>query len=150
MSVDIAKAILDANRYMTLATADAEGRPWASPVWYATADYGEFFWVSRPDARHSLNIAARPQVGIVIFDSHAPGAGKAVYMSADAAEVGADRVERGIAIFSARSIAQGLPEWTAADVAAGARHRLYVATARQHFLLDDRDERLPVDLRAGM
>jgi pyridoxine/pyridoxamine 5'-phosphate oxidase len=146
MSVDIVRAIVDANRYMTLATADEEGRPWPSPVWYATADYSEFFWVSRPDTRHSLNIAARPQVGIVIFDSHAPGAGQAVYMLADAAEVRGERVERGIAIFSSRAIAQGLPEWTAADVAVGARHRLYVATARQHFILNDRDERLPVSV----
>jgi hypothetical protein len=30
-----AKEIIDANRYMTLATADAQGTPWASPVWFA-------------------------------------------------------------------------------------------------------------------
>lgn len=31
----IARAIVDSNAYMTLATADETGRPWASPVWYA-------------------------------------------------------------------------------------------------------------------
>ena len=30
--VEAARGIIDANRYMTLATADAEGEPWASPV----------------------------------------------------------------------------------------------------------------------
>jgi len=35
----VVKAIVDANQYMTLATADEDGLPWASPVWYAAADY---------------------------------------------------------------------------------------------------------------
>jgi nitroimidazol reductase NimA-like FMN-containing flavoprotein (pyridoxamine 5'-phosphate oxidase superfamily) len=32
------REILAANRFMTLATADAGGTPWASPVWFATED----------------------------------------------------------------------------------------------------------------
>jgi len=48
-----ARAIIDANSYMTLGTADAEGRPWVSPVWFSTADPRELFWVSDPDARVS-------------------------------------------------------------------------------------------------
>ena len=39
----MARAIVDGNSYMTLGTADAEGLPWASPVWYAPASYREFF-----------------------------------------------------------------------------------------------------------
>ena len=31
----IARAIIDDGDYMTLATADESGRPWASPVWYS-------------------------------------------------------------------------------------------------------------------
>jgi Pyridoxamine 5'-phosphate oxidase len=46
-----AKAIVEANRYMMLATADEAGRPWASPVWYATGDYRDFFWCSRATRR---------------------------------------------------------------------------------------------------
>jgi nitroimidazol reductase NimA-like FMN-containing flavoprotein (pyridoxamine 5'-phosphate oxidase superfamily) len=37
----VARTIIDANQYMTLATADAQGQPWAAPVFYATADYFE-------------------------------------------------------------------------------------------------------------
>ena len=33
--MDAARAIVEANRFMTLATADADGVPWASPVWFA-------------------------------------------------------------------------------------------------------------------
>jgi Pyridoxamine 5'-phosphate oxidase len=44
----VVKAIVDANQYMTLAIANEDGTLWASAVWYATADYSEFIWVSSP------------------------------------------------------------------------------------------------------
>jgi nitroimidazol reductase NimA-like FMN-containing flavoprotein (pyridoxamine 5'-phosphate oxidase superfamily) len=142
-----AKAILDANRYMTLATADESGMPWASPVWYASEDYREFFWVSAPGARHSRNLAGRPQVGIVIFDSQVPGgAGQAVYISATAEEVAGAEIDAGVEIFSRRSEEQGLRVWTSDQVRAPARHRLYRAVASEHFVLSPRDERLAVSL----
>jgi nitroimidazol reductase NimA-like FMN-containing flavoprotein (pyridoxamine 5'-phosphate oxidase superfamily) len=80
---DLARGIIDANRYMTLATADRDGRPWASPVWFAHQGYTEFLWISRPEARHSRNLAVRPELAIVIFDSTVPaGQGQAVYVEA--------------------------------------------------------------------
>jgi hypothetical protein len=36
-----ARVTVDSNRYMTLATADESWVPWASPVWFAWADYRE-------------------------------------------------------------------------------------------------------------
>ena len=87
-----ARALIDRSRYMALATADADGRPWVSPVWFAHEDYTEFLWVSRPDARHSLNIEARPAVALVVFDSTvAPRDAQAAYVEAEAEEVGAPR-----------------------------------------------------------
>ena len=84
----VARAIIDANLYMVLGTADRDGRPWVSPVYYAPAGYAEFYWVSYPEARHSRNLAVRPRIGIVIFDSRAPiGTGQGVYMSAVAREL---------------------------------------------------------------
>lgn len=130
---------------MTLGTASESGLPWASPVWYATEDYREFFWVSSPQARHSRNLAARPQLGIVIFDSQVPvGGAQAVYMSAVAEELADADLERGIAIFSRRSEAQGLRAWTIDDVRPPGRFRLYRATVSEHFVLGAGDERLPV------
>ena len=35
--------VIDANRYLVLATADQHGVPWVSPLWYAHAGYREFF-----------------------------------------------------------------------------------------------------------
>ena len=78
-----ARAIVDAGRYMTLGTADADGHPWVSPVWYAHEDARTFIWVSDPGTRHSFNIAARPDVSLVVFDSHAElGEGQGVYVRA--------------------------------------------------------------------
>ena len=103
----IARAIIDANLYMTLGTADETGRPWVSPVYYASAGYTQFYWVSSPEATHSRNLATRPQISIVIFDSQAPiGTGQAVYRSAIAEELTGVELERRIAIFSRGSEAR--------------------------------------------
>lgn len=145
----VARAIIDANLYMVLATADADGNPWVSPVYYAPAEYRDFFWVSRPEAAHSRNLSARPdrEVAIVIFDSSAPiGTGQAVYMSAVARQVDDDEAAEGIAVFSRRSLAHGGNEWTAKDVQAPAELRLYQATATEHSILGEGDRRVPVTL----
>ena len=140
----VARSIIDKHRYMTLGTADADGLPWASPVWYAPRDYREFFWVSSPEARHSRNLAVRPQLAIVIFDSHLAGGWESLYMAATAEPV-AD-VDDAIAIFSRRSEARGLPTWMRENVVPPARHRLSRAIASEHFVLDALDTRLPVSL----
>lgn len=149
----VARVIIDANLYMVLATADDSGRPWASPVYYAVADYREFFWVSSPDATHSRNIAGRPQVGIVVFNSQVPiGTGQGVYMPAMAIQLDGDAMKRGIEVFSRRSVATGGRPWTIADVAAGALLRLYRATASEHSILakDGKpDHRLMVNVTPG-
>jgi Pyridoxamine 5'-phosphate oxidase len=105
---DIARAILDAGIYVVLATADADGMPWASPVWFAKEDYEELYWVSYPGARHSQNIAVRPQIAMVVFDSTVPpGTGQGVYMTATAEQLtDAITIEHGI-VFSRESVRQG-------------------------------------------
>jgi nitroimidazol reductase NimA-like FMN-containing flavoprotein (pyridoxamine 5'-phosphate oxidase superfamily) len=131
-----AQAIIDANRYMVLATADGTGRPWSSPVYFAHDSYAEFLWVSAPETTHSRNIAARPQVGIVIFDSHAPiGTGQGVYLSATAEQVRSDNLTRGIETFSLRSIGHGGAAWTVKDVQPESGLRLYRAAAESYSIL---------------
>ena len=140
----MARSIIESNRFMTLGTADADGLPWASPVWYAPKDPRELFWVSSPVARHSRNVAARPQVAIVIFDSHLAGGWESLYMSAVAEQVA--EVDEAIAVYTTRSVAQGLPAWTRENVVSPARHRMYRALVSEHFVLDGVDRRVPVPL----
>jgi nitroimidazol reductase NimA-like FMN-containing flavoprotein (pyridoxamine 5'-phosphate oxidase superfamily) len=145
-----ARDIIEASRYLVLATADAAGRPWSSPVYFAHIGFTEFYWVSSPDVTHSANIAVRPEVGIAIFDSHAEiGTGQGAYMSATAILVEGDETARGIEAFSRRSIAHGGHEWTSQDVRPGAGLRLYRATADAHWILardGQPDHRIPVPL----
>jgi hypothetical protein len=141
----VARAVFAGNRYMTLGTADEHGQPWVSPVWFAREDYDALFWVSSPQARHSRNVAARPQVSIVLFDSQVPvGSAAAVYMQAVAVQLGGAELEHGMEVLARENAAQGLRPWTLADVTASARHRLYRAAVTEHWVLGPRDERLPV------
>src|SRR5215207_4031154 len=85
---DVARSVIDANSYMALGTADGAGSPWVSPVWFASEDYRNFHWVSSPDAKHSRNLAAHPEVAIAIFDSSVPvGGAQAGYMKGVAKEL---------------------------------------------------------------
>jgi Pyridoxamine 5'-phosphate oxidase len=141
----VARAVFAGNRYMTLGTTDEHGHPWVSPVWLARSGYGELFWVSSPHAHHSRNLAARPQVSIVVFDSQVPvGSAAAVYMQAVARELTGIDLEQGIEVFARECAAQGLSPWTLADVTAPARHRLYRASVSEHWVLGPGDQRLPV------
>jgi uncharacterized protein YhbP (UPF0306 family) len=146
----ILRDIIEANRYLVLATANATGRPWSSPVYFAHTGFTEFFWVSSPEATHSRNIAVQHEVGIAVFDSQvAIGTGQGVYMSAIAKLLEDGETTRGIEAFSRRSVAHGGLQWTSEDVRAGASMRLYRATADSHWILakDGRpDHRIPVPL----
>ena len=140
----VARRLLDTNQYMTLATADADGRPWISPVWFASASATELLWVSRPEARHSRNIAVRREVAIVVFDSTVPvGGAEALYIEALAEQV--DDVDDAIAVFSRRSVAVGAQPWEPAYVRPPAPLRLYRATAVSQSVLGPGDERLPFE-----
>jgi hypothetical protein len=145
--VETAKAIIDANLYMVLGTADEAGRPWVSPVYYAPVAYREFLWVSRPETLHSRNLLAQPEISIVIFDSSVPiGAGQGVYMPAAAEEVIGDARVAAIDVFSSRSLGHGGREWTLDDVEPPAEFRLYRASASAHYILGSIDRLVAVNL----
>ncbi|MET8077545.1 pyridoxamine 5'-phosphate oxidase family protein [Streptomyces sp. NPDC005303] len=130
-----ARGIVEASRYLVLATADAEGRPWSTPVYFAHVECREFFWVSSPETVHSRNIAVRPEVGIAVFDSSVEiGTGQGVYMSAVAAEL-VDGAERALEVFSRRSLGHGGRVWTLDDVRGDSGMRLYRAVAGTYSML---------------
>ena len=132
-----AREIIEKSLYVVLGTADEGGSPWVSPVYFAVSDYTDFYWVSLPDAQHSRNLAARPEVSIVVFDSSVPiGTGQGVYMAARAEELTGSELGRGIGAFSRRSQEHGGKPWHADDVQPPAPHRLFRASATQHWTLD--------------
>lgn len=131
-----AKRVIDANRYMTLGTADEAGHPWVSPVWFASQDYHDFHWISSPDAQHSRNLAVRPEIAIAIFDSSVPvGGGQAVYMQGVARELTGAELRQGMDVFDRalrRDTGRG---WEIDDVEGQAPFRLYRATISEHWVL---------------
>jgi uncharacterized pyridoxamine 5'-phosphate oxidase family protein len=146
----VARAILDDNRYMTLGTADADGHPWVSPVFFAADRYRDLYWVSSPEATHSRNLAARPDLSIVVFDSKAPpGTGQAVYMAATAAEVDEAGLDHALRVYPGEAgLSAGARTMTEADVRSPSPYRLYRASVSRHWVLDpdaSPDQRTPVD-----
>lgn len=140
-----AQRILDANAYLTLATADAAGRPWATPVWFAVRDLREFVWVSRPTRRHSENIGARAEVALAVYDSTTPvGEATAVYAEALAEPVPEDALDDALAVLNAGCEASGLRPWAIGSVTGAAPHRLFHAIASKVWVLDEREDRVPV------
>jgi Pyridoxamine 5'-phosphate oxidase len=91
---EMARRVIDANHYMVLGTLDPDGGPRLSPVYYTPARYTDFYWASSPETHHSRNVAERPAVQLVIFDSTARvGDGEAVYLDATARRVEDDELE---------------------------------------------------------
>jgi nitroimidazol reductase NimA-like FMN-containing flavoprotein (pyridoxamine 5'-phosphate oxidase superfamily) len=141
----LARTLASENAYLTLATASADGIPWATPVWFAARDLDLFVWASKPGARHSLNIAENPRVSLVIFDSSkAPGEGSALYVAADAELADDATFDEALAVYNSRSVERGLPDWDPSKLREPARHRLYRAVTVEAFVLDDHDERITV------
>jgi hypothetical protein len=80
---ELARTLIDTNKYMTLATVGPDGVPWPTPVFFTPDGYSTMYWASSPETRHSRNVAHNPNVGIVVFDSGVPiGGAQAVYMQA--------------------------------------------------------------------
>lgn len=142
-----ARGWLDENQYMTLATSDPNGSPWASTVWFAVHHLSrspeglhvELLWLSRPEAQHSQNLDRRPELGISIFDSTQPaGTGDGLQLAAHAELVPSPLLDDRIAVFSDASLAAGGTAWSRARVEGpDAVLRLYVAHVERAFILSD-------------
>jgi nitroimidazol reductase NimA-like FMN-containing flavoprotein (pyridoxamine 5'-phosphate oxidase superfamily) len=141
-----ARAILDANRYLTLGTADPDGRPWTSPVYFAAEGERDFYWMSATDARHSRNLTGRPEVSIVVFDSSvAPYHGRAVYAVGQARELSGDDLDHALEVYPGPSHRDATPV-TREEVSGTSEYRLYRATASSLWVLCPRPPRQPCPL----
>lgn len=85
-----ARAVIDAIRYITLATVTPDGQPWSTPLAaYHFPNEATLYWASWQNNQHSQNIRDNGKAFVTIFDS-TPADGKpaaGVYMQADASEI---------------------------------------------------------------
>ena len=79
--------VLAANRYLVLGTADEDGQPWVTPVFFAPLDPNRVCWVSSPDSRHSTVDVGRAE---------------AAYFDADAAQVTLDEKDTTLQALNSR------------------------------------------------
>jgi len=125
---EMARRVIDHNRFMVLGTVEPDGQPRLSPVFFTPARYRDLYWVSSPDARHSRNVRERPAVQIVVFDSsRLPGEGEAVYLAATAHEVSAGELPDVVdEAFDPET--RGARAFTVDELSGDGDLRLYVAT----------------------
>lgn len=64
----IAREVLNANTYMTLATASVDNQPRSTPVHFAY-DEEYVYWMSEPSAQHSQNLATNDKLFVTVFDA---------------------------------------------------------------------------------
>ena len=143
-----ARQILEQTCYAVLATAAADGTPWATPVWFAHEDLDRLYWLSWPGSRHSELIDQRSDVAVTVFDTHAvPNEGTAFYATAQARQCPGEQLDDGLGVLNRRARAQGIGEFTRERVTGDARLRVYVADLTEAWVLDqdaEVDQRAPV------
>jgi hypothetical protein len=82
--------ILDRVEHATVATVSADGRPWNTPVYFARRR-GSYYWISRRDAQHSINIRHNGRAFLVVFDStREDSSGAGAYLEAHVTELADD------------------------------------------------------------
>lgn len=129
-----ARQTIDANHYMTLGTVDPDGRPRVSPVYFGHGGYRRFYWISSPAAHHSANVAERPAISIVIFDSTARVSdSRAVYIDATVDLVPDQELPEACAEAFANPKA-GARAFPPEELSSDSELRLYRATATNHEL----------------
>jgi hypothetical protein len=143
-----ARTVLDGTCYAVLATADADGTPWATPVWFAHDGLDRLYWLSWPGSRHSQLIEQRPGIALTVFDTSAvPNEGTAFYATAQARQCPDEQIDDGLRILNRRLQAQGIGGFTRERTTGGSRLRLYVAEIADAWVLDqdaEVDQRAPV------
>jgi hypothetical protein len=132
-----ARQLIADTPHLTLATADAAGKPWSCPVYFAHDQAFTLYWVSFKQTVHSANIRVRPQVGISILGEPPGHENEGVYLDAVAAELHEPtEVERAIEVRRTRPQDRKFAVTSPDDVLGDAAWRIYravpVAVYRYH------------------
>jgi nitroimidazol reductase NimA-like FMN-containing flavoprotein (pyridoxamine 5'-phosphate oxidase superfamily) len=86
-NAQLARKIIDDNKYMTLATCK-DTMPWVAPLFFATDKNFNFYFLSGKEARHVIEIKGNPNVALSIYDSREiPERADGVYIEGVASQV---------------------------------------------------------------
>jgi hypothetical protein len=138
-----AHVLIEGIRYLTLGTIDDNGRPWTSPVYFAADRLDEYYWVSARESQHSQNIADRPDVSLVVFDSTVPAYhGRCLYAVGTASVASGDHLRRGLEVYPGPP-SRGGEALSERSVTGSAPWRLYRAQASAVWVLCTREPGQP-------
>ena len=100
----ILREFLRGHSTLALATVGDAGRPQVSPLFYASDDDFNLYWISNPDSRHSANIKAWNDVAATIYAQTWNWTGiKGVQLEGDALYVDEDAErQRALALYKAK------------------------------------------------
>lgn len=98
------QAFLASQSTMALATAGEEdGRPQVAPLFFASDEALNLYWISSPDSRHSVNIADWNDASAAIYAHTWDWSGiKGVQVSGDAMAVRDDERRRALELYRAK------------------------------------------------
>lgn len=69
--LELAKNIIETNQYASMSTI-FNNSPWANTIAYVFDTKYNFYFVSKPNSKHSENIKTNKKVMLTIYDSHQP------------------------------------------------------------------------------
>ncbi|WP_461534908.1 pyridoxamine 5'-phosphate oxidase family protein [Spongorhabdus nitratireducens] len=96
--------LLETNHYCVLATANSEGEPWNTPLFYAFDHNWQLYWISSTDCHHSRLLAENPKASAVIYEP--PGVShetSALYLSGTAAICEGAEIEQALEFYLQRT-----------------------------------------------
>lgn len=87
-----AEEILTGNLFGTLATANEDGSPWATPVHIFHSE-GAVYWFSHDDTQHSRNVQRDGRVSVVVYTPNTAEGLQGVYVNGKATILGGSEAE---------------------------------------------------------
>lgn len=149
--------IIASERYMTLATADPSGNPWAATLFYAYDTMYNFCFLSAKDSLHAQHLNINHKAAVSIFDSHIPPeAADGVQIECSARQAKLSELPHIISIYYHRRFPdnreRAAHSHIPTDFAGITQRRFFLLTPLKIFTLDPDsravDRRLQVDIEA--
>lgn len=130
MTIDEVLQLLERNVHCVIASASADGEPWASPVFFNYDPALRIVFESARDSRHAGLIADNPRVMIAVADLAHRGPPRGVYLEALAREVPPEGLDKALDLFANGPHRKDLKR-TVADYLDDKPLRLYVAVPQR-------------------
>ena len=134
-----AAIILANQKYCTISVCSLDAKPWITPVFYATDEKLNLFWLSENSAKHSSLLETNSLASLVIYDSNASmGAGNALYMSGKVCISPESLTDNALSLLREKvgSSSEFSDRYTREDVSGESPWRLYALTPSQAWCLD--------------